>query len=595
MTYDNQEELTLGALVHGHGVDFRVWAPEHESVALLLEGRAQPVPAVSEGYGYHAVTVAEANAGTRYNFSLDGGDPLPDPASRYQPDGVHGPSEVVDPGRYEWRNQRQRPAVGNSDQMVIYEMHIGTFTPEGTFRAAGEKLRDLAELGVSCIELMPVADFPGRWNWGYDPGAFFAPSRAYGTPDDLRWLVDEAHGLGLAVILDVVYNHFGPDGAYLPAYSEFTLTSRHATPWGQAVDFDGPYSEGVRRFCIENALMWLREYRFDGLRLDATFAMVDDGPVHVLAELAAAVRRLPGVPRILIAEDPRNLRNLLLPEERGGLGLNAVWADDFHHQLRVRLAGDDAAYYRDFTGTTDDIARTITGNWFYRGHHSVNVGGPRGTPASDLPAHHFVYCIQNHDQVGNRPHGGRLNHDIEAEAYRAAAALLLFIPQVPMLFMGQEWAASAPFQFFTDHSGDLGRQVSEGRQREFAGFAGVAQAPDPQDPQTFARSRLDWNEREREPHAGMLRWHRDLLALRRTLSGPVQVLEVSFAGLVLRRSNGWLLLALEEGAELAVPEGALALLSSEDSSYTADPRPPEPGPGSLRFTRPGAVVVKVPA
>jgi maltooligosyltrehalose trehalohydrolase len=588
-----------------------VWSPEGvregapeggdgnsgNGIALLIEGSPGPIALSAEGDGYFSAKIAGAGAGTRYRYRLAGIGDLPDPASRFQPEGVHGPSQVVDPWAYEWRHER--PGGSSPEQgpprSVIYELHVGTFTPAGTFRAAAEKLPFLAELGIDVVELMPVGDFPGRWNWGYDPGALFAPARAYGTPDDLRFLVDEAHGLGLRVLLDVVYNHFGPDGAYLPAFAPAALTGRHSTPWGQAVNYDGAHSHGVRRYCLENALMWLREYRLDGLRLDATFAIIDDSPTHLLAELAGAAAQLPTPRRLLVAEDPRNQRNVVLPLEMGGLGMGAVWADDFHHQVRVRLAGDRQSYFGDFEGSSLDIARTLQANWFYRGHHSRNGGAPRGTPAADLPADRFVYCIQNHDQVGNRPQGSRLNHDVPLHAYRAASALLLFAPQLPLLFMGQEWAAGSPFQFFTDHSGDLGRQVSEGRRREFAEFVTEHEVPDPQDPATFERSRLDWDELEREPHAGILRMYRDLLALRRTLDGHLEVSEVTAGGLTLCRGGRLLLLAFDPATRLALPPGGRLVWSSEDRSYAGDPMPPSETAGALTFGRAGAVVVEAPA
>ena len=572
----------------GDGVHFAVWAPASERVELLVEGR-QAVAMEPSGTGLHTGLVPDLGAGARYRFRL-GDDTFPDPASRFQPEGVHGPSEVVDPAAYEWRNRWPDGSEGGA----IYELHLGTFTPAGTFAAACERLPYLAELGVEVVELMPVHDFPGRWNWGYDPASHYAPSRTYGRPDDLRCLVDDAHGLGLRVVLDVVYNHFGPDGAYWPAYDPDTFTGRHHTPWGDAIDFDGPASAAVRRFTIDNALMWLHEYRFDGLRLDATFAIIDDGPCHLLQQLSAAVERLPGPHRLLIAEDPRNSRNVLLSREEGGLGLGAVWADDFHHQLRSRLAGDDRSYFGDFEGSSVELAQTLRHNWLYRGHHSRHHGRPRGTEASDLPPHRFVWCIQNHDQVGNRADGGRLNHEISAAAYRAASALLLFAPQTPLLFMGQEWAASSPFLYFTDHQGDLARLVSEGRREEFADFEFGEEVPDPQAEETFLRSRLDWQERDREPHGGMLRYYRRLLELRRELTGPVDVVEEESHGLALRRGRHLLLVALEGGARFGVAPGARLVFDSEDVRFEADPLAPAVSVGEAHFGRPGALLFELP-
>ncbi|MEX2535623.1 MAG: malto-oligosyltrehalose trehalohydrolase [Trueperaceae bacterium] len=584
-------EPSLGALPSPGGVTFRVWAPASKGAELLLEDPERVLSMQREPGGYFAATVHRLAAGARYRYRLDGASIFPDPASRHQPEGAHGPSQVVDPTKYRWRSTRS--ASANWNEAIIYELHLGTFSPQGGFEGACRKLPYLAELGVNTIELMPVAQCPGRWNWGYDPASFFAPSNAYGTPDELRCLVDEAHRLGLSVIHDVVYNHFGPDGAYLPAFSPYTLTSRHHTPWGQALDFDGPHSHGVRRFCLENALMWLKEYQFDGLRLDATFAIVDEGPSHLLAELSAAVAELEGPPRLLIAEDPRNLRNMVLPLEQGGFGLGAVWADDFHHQLRVRFAGDDRGYFKDFSGSSAQIARTLCGNWFYSGHHSKHDGGPRGTGAGDLPVCRFVYCIQNHDQIGNQPDGARLHHQIPVAAYRAASALLLFAPQIPMLFMGQEWAAGSPFLFFTDHQGELAEAVSEGRRKEFEDFDFGDEVLDPQDPEAFRRSVLDWDELEGEHHAAILRMYRDLLALRRSLSGKAEVQEVQAAGLSLRRGNHLMLIAFEGDAQLSVPSGVKAIWSSEDRSYAADPLPPVVDTATVSFGRAAALLLEL--
>lgn len=591
MEESSEVETSLGAVAHPEGVRFTLWAPAYETVELLLESSGDRVVMERDSLGYYSTNVRGAGAGARYRYRLGGGQVCPDPASRYQPEGVHGPSEVVDPRRYDWRYS----APDSVEAPTFYELHVGTFSPEGSFAGACRRLPYLADLGVDTIELMPVANFPGRWNWGYDPASFFAPSRAYGTPDELRCLVDDAHGLGLRVILDVVYNHFGPDGAYWPAVDPHTLTSRHQTPWGQAVDFDGPDSRGVRRFVTENALMWLREYRFDGLRLDATFAIVDDSPCHLLTVLAQQAEKLPGPERLLVAEDHRNSRNVVLPREQGGLGLGAVWADDFHHQLRVRLAGDDRAYFRDFGGSSEQIARTIRGNWFYSGHHSLNRGGPRGTPAFDLEPHRFVYCIQNHDQVGNRPDGARLTREVPLHAYRAASALLLFVPQTPLLFMGQEWAAATPFLFFTDFDGELGEKVSAGRREEFEEFGFGGDVPDPQDPETFARSRLDWEELGREPHAGMLRYYRELLRLRRSLEGPIEIAEKRPEGLALRRDRHLLLVAFEGGAAFDIAAGSTLLLDSEDSDYAPDPLPPSLTASNVTFSRASALLLEMGA
>ncbi len=508
---------TLGALPDASGTHFRVWAPRARLVEVLLEG-APPIPLAHASEGYHVGRAAGAGPGLRYRYRLDGGHHFPDPAARFQPDGVHGWSQVVDPAAFAWSDAgwRARPLA----EQVLYELHVGTFTREGTFAAAAARLPALADLGVTAVELMPLADFPGRHGWGYDGVCPFAPARCYGTPDDLRRLVDRAHGLGLAVILDAVFNHLGPDGNYLRQFSEAYFDPAHQTPWGDAVNVSGPGCGPVQAYLTEAACHWLAEYHLDGLRLDATHALVDEGPVRFLPELTAALHRLrPGA--LVIAEDERNLDRLVRPAAEGGDGLDGVWSDDLHHQLRRRLAGDHEAWFADFTGGTDDLATTLSRGWLYAGQPSPSRGEPRGTDPSGIPLERFVVCLQNHDQVGNRALGDRLHHAIAPEAWRAALALLLLAPETPLLFQGQEWAASTPFQYFTDHEAGLGRLVTEGRRREFGRFAAFhdpalrERIPDPQAVATFEASRLRWEERTLEPHAGVLRLHQALLALRR--------------------------------------------------------------------------------
>ncbi|MEP0546218.1 MAG: malto-oligosyltrehalose trehalohydrolase [Rhodothermales bacterium] len=581
--------LRLGALPEGDGTRFRVWAPAAEHVTLVLEpeNRAVPLDPVSGGYFEHVVD--SVSAGQRYRVRLDDGDPLPDPASRFQPEGVHGPSEVVNPEAFSWGDAAWG-GVAQRD-LVFYELHVGTFTPEGTFCAATERLEYLRDLGVTAVELMPVADFPGRWNWGYDGAALYAPSRAYGTPDDLRALVDRAHGLGLAVFLDAVYNHLGPDGAYLAAFGP-VFTDKHRTPWGDAINLDDDGSRGVRDLILDNALYWLREYHLDGLRLDATHALVDDSEPHLLAELSEAVAALPGPRRVLVAEDHRNLNTLLLPRP-DGFGLDAVWADDLHHLVRNIVAGDTEGYYADFAdATTADIAETVERGWFYDGRPSKTTAKPRGTSADPIRPAQCVVCIQNHDQIGNRPAGDRLPDSVEPAAYRAASALLLFAPELPLLFMGQEWAATAPFQFFTDHNAELGPLVSAGRRSEFEDFPGFGGAvPDPQDASTFERSRLDWDEREAPGHAHTLALYHALLALRRDLPDGVEAEAHGERGLHVRRGAYHLLLSFADDVALPLPDGAV-VLHTEQHEFAADPLPPEVADGTLRFTRPGAVLVR---
>jgi maltooligosyltrehalose trehalohydrolase len=498
---------SLGAVYDGVATAFRVWAPDCRSIELVLgrlkaaptgneTGRLKAAPtnahvgAVSptlgtreggsrpdvraltrDNHGYWHGRFGDVMPGARYAYRIDG-DPartFPDPASRSQPDGVHGFSEVVDPMVFRWTDDAWRPPP--LDRLVFYELHVGTFTPEGTFTAAIAKLPYLKALGVSAIELMPVADFPGERNWGYDGVALFAPARCYGRPDDFRALVDQAHRHGLAVFLDVVYNHFGPDGAYANAFSRHYFTDAHRSPWGKGVNLDGVHSHDVRRFFIENALYWATEFHVDGLRLDATHALKDDSPTPFLADLAAAVGAYAPRRVLLVAEDHRNLEALVRPLAAGGMGFDAVWADDFHHQARVHTAHDREGYYVDFTGSVHDLAETLRRGWFFRGQRSTYLSGARGTDPSGLLPRQFVVCIQNHDQVGNRADGARLHHEIDPSAYRALSTLLLLAPQTPLLFMGQEWAATTPFQFFTDHNAELGLMVTAGRREEFGAFA----------------------------------------------------------------------------------------------------------------------------
>lgn len=487
-------------------------------------GAGERRPLTAEGDGCFAAAFDDVPAGTRYKYVADGSDEFPDPASRWQPNGVHGVSVVVDPGTYTWSDDTWA-GVRLAD-LVIYELHVGAFSPSGTFAGVADRLKDLHALGVTAVELMPVADFPGRHNWGYDGASLYAPAHGYGTPDELRRLVDVAHGLGVAVLLDVVYNHFGPDGAYAVAFSPLFLSDRHSSPWGAAVNMDGPGSELVRAFVADNALHWLHEYHLDGLRLDATHAIMDEGPQHVMAELASRVRTEgPARPVLLIAEDDRNLSDIIRPAADGGWGFDAVWSDDFHHEARVLLTGDRDGYFADFAGTTADLASTIERGWLYTGQHSAYRDRPRGTDPAGISRERMITFLQNHDQIGNRAFGERLHHDVDLSVLRSLTALWLLGPETPLLFMGQEWAASTPFLFFTDHEPELGRKVTEGRRREFSRFAAFgseearARIPDPQAPSTFDASRLVWDERERDHHAGILRLHAALLALRKSAVG----------------------------------------------------------------------------
>jgi maltooligosyltrehalose trehalohydrolase len=586
---------SLGAIIIDGGVRFRVWAPEAARADVILDGD-QAVPMQAEAGGYFQAVIPGATPGMLYRYRVNGAA-VPDPASRCQPHGVHGPSSVVDPQAYPWRDRNW--AGPDLERLVFYELHVGTFTPEGTFDGVRGRLPYLRDLGVTAIELMPVGDFPGRWNWGYDPAALFAPARAYGMPDDLRRLVDDAHSLGLAVVLDVVYNHFGPDGAYAVALAPAFLSSRHTTPWGPAINLDGEGAAGVRGFFIENALHWLHEYHVDGLRLDATHALVDDSSRHFLAELAAAVHACGGRPRILIAEDHRNLDRMVRPPVEG-YGLDAVWSDDYHHQVRCVLTGQQDGYFVDFTRSTRDLAAIIRRGWLFTGQESRHFGGPRGTDPAGIRPFRFIHFIQNHDQVGNRPGGDRLSDAVSPAAYRAVSALLLCAPQTPLLFMGQEWAARSPFLYFTDHAGELGAQVSRGRQEEFKAFQGLGPAiPDPQDPRTFDRSRLRWEETAVEPHAGMLRLYHDLLAWRsrlahETAGDEVEVTSPEEGGIALRRGRFLILAALRGGLTLSWPEDALALWHSEEPAYEELPHPPVRAGGAVTFPVPAVLIAQRP-
>jgi len=579
-----------GAIVNDGSTTVRVWAPDTDRLTLVLDDRTLPLSAV--GNGIFERTGVDAPPGTRYRLRPDDEGPFPDPASRFQPEGVHGPSEVVDPDAYDWQDG-DWTGVARED-LVLYELHVGAFTEAGTFDAVRERLSYLESLGVTAIELMPVHAFPGERNWGYDPAALFAPAAAYGRPDALRRLVDAAHRAGLAVVLDVIYNHFGPDGAYANAFAPF-LTDKYETPWGSAVNLDDDGSDGVRRFVLDNALHWLREYHVDGLRLDATHALHDESTPHVLAELSAAVdEHLDGPPRHLIAEDHRNLNRLVRPREDDGYGLDAVWSDDLHHQLRVFTAGDREGYYRDYQDTTAaDIATALNDGWFYRGAYSEHLGAPRGTDPAPVARDQCVVFIQNHDQVGNRPTGNRLTDDVSLPVYRALSVLLCVAQELPLLFMGQEWAASTPFQFFTDHNEDLGPSVTEGRKEEFEDFSGFdGTVPDPQDPATFERSVLDWDEPRRPPHDGVLALYRDLLALRPTLGDEMYVEVPTDTTLVVDRPPVHVLVNLEGRADVEVPADFTVDLHTEQGGYTTDPQPPSVGGDALTFLRPGAAVLR---
>ena len=598
---------TLGAVPFDQGATFSVWAPEASSVDVVFERDRFTVSRAlaRRPDGTFTGWVPDVEPGARYRFSIGGRPGLPDPASRWQPDGVHGASAFVNPHDFVWTDHDWNGV--QREDLVIYELHVGAFSPEGTFAGVESRLGALAALGVTAIELMPLAEAAGTRNWGYDGVDLFAPSHHYGTPDDLRRLVNAAHAHGLAVIVDVVYNHLGPDGAYLSAYSRAYFPERRTGKWGAAINLDGDGSEHVRHFFFENALHWIHEYHVDGLRLDATHALEDAGAFHFLAELRARVDASASRPILLIAEDERNLATLLQPQP-AGYGLDAVWADDFHHQMRVALAGDQDGYFADFTGAAEDVADTIRRGWFYTGQQTRSGGTPRGTDPTGLAPTQFVVCLQNHDQVGNRAFGDRLHHGIDLAAYRAASALLLLLPQTPLIFMGQEWAASTPFLYFTDHEPGLGRLVTEGRREEFAAFAAFAdpltrvQIPDPQDPSTFSLSRLWWSERAMPPHDGVERLYRSLLDLRRRERAlrdadrsPIDVFASDGDTVVLRR-RPWIVVARLRGAGVVHTGagGTELVLTTEDQTFCEGGVVPEVdnGAGTISFGGPAAVLLK---
>ncbi|KWX04334.1 malto-oligosyltrehalose trehalohydrolase [Carbonactinospora thermoautotrophica] len=486
---------------------FSVWAPYAGQVEIEIGGKRYRMRP-GRAPGWWRAEVPEARHGTDYVFRLDGGEPLPDPRSPWQPHGVHGPSRFVDHSAFPWtdRGWTGRPLPGG----VVYELHIGTFTPEGTFDAAIGRLDHLVDLGVTHVEVMPVNAFPGRHGWGYDGVGLWAVHDPYGGPDGFKRFVDACHGRGLAVILDVVYNHLGPGGNYLARFGPY-FTDRGHTPWGPAVNLEG--SDEVRRFVVENALYWLREYHVDGLRLDAVHALVDTR--RLLEELAVQVEALATAqnrPLTLIAESDPSDPRLVTPREAGGYGLHAQWNDDFHHALRSLLTGERHGYHGDCE-PLPALAKALTGGHDASTFRARRHGRPVDTRTT--PAHRFVCYLQNHDQVGNRAAGDRLSATLRPEPLKIGAALLLTAPFTPMLFMGEEWAASTPWQYFTDHpEPELAQAVREGRRAESAGWDPTA-VPDPQDERTFQRSKLDWREKDRDEHAAVLRWYRRLIALRR--------------------------------------------------------------------------------
>jgi maltooligosyltrehalose trehalohydrolase len=514
--------LPIGAeVLPGGGVHFRVWAPHRRRVEVVTESEGAEASTVlrAEDGGYFSGLAVQAGAGTLYRFRLDEEEKLyPDPVSRFQPEGPHGPSRVVDPARFRWTDAEWKGA--RLKGQVVYELHVGAFTREGTLAAAERELSALAELGVTCVELMPVSEFPGRFGWGYDGVNLFAPTRLYGEPDDLRRFVNEAHRCGIAVILDVVYNHFGPDGNYLSRFAPDYFTDRRKTEWGEGINFDGENCAPVREFFLTNARYWVEEFHMDGLRLDATQSIFDDSEEHILAALTREVRRAAGGRETFIVgeNEPQDTR-MLRPQAAGGFGLDGLWNDDFHHSAMVALTGRSEAYYSDYQGGPQEFVSAAKYGFLYQGQRYKWQRRRRGTPTFGLAPQAFVNFIQNHDQIANSARGARADRLTSPGRLRAMTALMLLAPGTPMLFMGQEFAASAPFYYFADHEPELAEKVRRGRVEFLAQFRSIAtkqtlaHVPSPDDARTFERCKLDFAERD--SHRETYELHRDLLRLRR--------------------------------------------------------------------------------
>jgi maltooligosyltrehalose trehalohydrolase len=593
-----RHEMPFGSHVTNDGVRFRLYAPAASRVEVVLDAGASEhrAPLQALGAGWFEATVARAGAGTRYVFVLDGAEGrVPDPASRFQPEGVHGASVVVDPHAFAWPEGQWLGRAWN--EHVFYELHLGTFTPEGTYAAARTKLAHLASLGITAIELMPLAEVPGARNWGYDGVLPYAPTRNYGTPDELKAFIADAHERGLAVYLDVVYNHFGPEGNYLHGYAPTFYTERHKTPWGAAIDVEAPDRDAVRAFFIENALYWTQEYRFDGLRFDAVHAIYDGADRHFLRELARTVAERSDRPVQLVLENELNEASLL------EAGYRAQWDDDEHHVMHVLATNERDGYYADYAkDTVALLGRTLTQGFAFQGEYSEHAGKVRGTSSARLPLADFVVFLQNHDQIGNRPFGDRITVVAPDFAVRALLATFLLAPSPPLLFMGEEWAASTPFQFFCDFEPELARAVTEGRRSEFGSFAAFSdpeqreRIPDPSAAATFERSKLAWDELEREPHRAWLAYYRRLLAIRRDEIAPRIVdltgSDASFetigeCGLSARyRTRDGTALVLEanfggreQGGFRSIPSGYV-IFSTHDPTYSNNVAPP----WSVRWT-----------
>ena len=572
---------------------FRVWAPAPKKVELHLKGKILAM--TRDDNGWWTAEVPAAKAGDDYGFMLDGAGPFPDPRSPFQPEGVHKLSRFVDQDAFQWSDMRfQAPPLASA---IIYELHIGTFTPRGTFLSAIEKLDHLVALGATHVEFMPVVEFAGNHGWGYDGVDLFAPYHAYGTPDDLKKLVDACHSRGLAVILDVVYNHLGPSGNYLDKFGPY-FTGKFSSAWGRGINLDGTDSGEVRRFFCDNALMWLRDFHFDALRIDAVHAIIDTSAVHFLEQLKIEVEKLSaqlGRHLALIPESDLNDPRLLWPRQRGGYQLDAQWSDDFHHALHTVLTGERDGYYSDF-GTISHLAKALRNAFVYDGEFSAHRRRIHGRSTEGLSGRRFLGYLQNHDQVGNRARGERSSHLMNSKKLKIGAALVLTSPFLPMLFQGEEWGADTPFFYFTDYpEPELANAVREGRCREFAAFGWKPEdTTDPQAPETFARSKLKWDEVSKSPHTEILDWHKKLIQLRRSepdlADGELNRVRIDFdeqtRWLVMKR--GSISVVCNFGSRpqrIAVGPGEQKILiASEDDIHIAD--------GFANFPAESVVVLK---
>jgi malto-oligosyltrehalose trehalohydrolase len=524
--YDSKLTAWGARILEDGAVRFRLWAPACSGIELMIEGEALPRPLKANAGGWHDLTTRDVGAGCRYRYRLPNGLSVPDPASCFQPEDVAGPSEVIDHRAYQWQNESWLGRPWHT--AVIYELHVGAFTRKGTFDAVAERLSHLVKLGVTAIQLMPIGDFPGRFNWGYDGVLPYAPDSSYGRPENLKALIDAAHSQGLMVFLDVVYNHFGPEGNYLSQYAPPFFTDRHHTPWGSAINFDGAESEPVRRFVVENALYWLEEFRFDGLRLDAVHHLIDESRTHILEELATAVRhRYPGRHIHLILENEENEASRLIRDDRGRpLQYTAQWNDDAHHVLHTAISGEAHGYYAEYRGDDEKLTRALGEGFAFQGQVMEFRGRPRGQPSADLPPEAFIAFLQNHDQIGNRAFGERFGAFATPEAARAASAVYLLLPQIPMIFMGEELNAPQPFLFFCDFTGDLAAAIREGRRKEFESFPAFREEhpelriPDPDDVETFNSTKLDMTHAQSSDSEAWEDRYRRLLMVRQREISP---------------------------------------------------------------------------